>query len=305
MSIFSPMPRLILALLICTHLSAWADEHKWRRVNPDNILIVETDRGEFTIELNIDFAPKHAAHMKALARSGFFDGRDFYRVIENFVVQTGSGDDMAAEGNTETDKFVEAEFSVLGSTKLAFTSAGNGDAYAPLTGYVDGFPVGRDLQTGETWILHCPGLVGMARNEAPDSGGTDWYVVIGQAPRHLDRNISMFGRVVTGMAVLQGMPRGPLAAGGMIPDGEPRASIVRMTVSSDMPETVRPVVEIMDTTSQAFLDRLEGYRVRTHPWYVHTPSEFVNVCAGNVPMRVSYPGAGTSEKAEQQEGSKS
>ena len=138
MSVFSLLPRLVLALFICTHLSAWADEHKWRRVNPDNILIVETDRGEFMIELNIDFAPKHATHMKALARSGFFDGRDFYRVIENFVVQTGSGDDMAADGNTETDKFVAAEFSVPGSTKLAFTSAGNGDAYAPLTGYVDG-----------------------------------------------------------------------------------------------------------------------------------------------------------------------
>src|SRR5690606_39743658 len=58
------------------------------------------------------------------------------------------------------------------------------------------------------WLTHCPGIVAMARNNEPDTGSTDFYIVIGQAPRYLDRNLTIFGRVIDGMEVVQRIHRG-------------------------------------------------------------------------------------------------
>ncbi|MDC2890312.1 peptidylprolyl isomerase [Psychrosphaera algicola] len=57
-------------------------------------------------------------------------------------------------------------------------------------------------------VLHCSGTVAMARGNGADSASSEFYIVIGHAPRHLDRNMSVFGRVVFGMDVVQRLPRG-------------------------------------------------------------------------------------------------
>jgi len=79
-----------------------------------------------------------------------------------------------------------------------------------------GFPVGMDKARNEMWALHCPGTVAFARNSEKDTASTEFYIVIGQAPRHLDRNMSVIGRVLDGMDVLQQLPRGPIENSGVI-----------------------------------------------------------------------------------------
>ena len=72
------------------------------------------------------------------------------------------------------------------------------DTYAPQTGFDGAFPAGSDGKS--EWLLHCYGMVGAGRDNAPDSGsGVELYAVTGQAPRQLDRNITLVGRVVQGM----------------------------------------------------------------------------------------------------------
>src|SRR5690606_9568936 len=77
-----------------------------------------------------------------------------------------------------------------------------------------GFPAARDPADGTAWLAHCYGTVGAGRDNDADSGsGTELYVVTGHAPRQLDRNITVVGRVVQGMELLSALPRGPAPAG--------------------------------------------------------------------------------------------
>ena len=88
------------------------------------------------------------------------------------------------------------------------------DSYAPMVGHSNGWPVGYDPEEGRAWLTHCYGYVGVGRDLAPDTGtGGELYAVIGHAPRHLDLNIAVIGRVVEGMALLSARPRGTEALG--------------------------------------------------------------------------------------------
>src|SRR6202000_1894163 len=81
------------------------------------------------------------------------------------------------------------------------------DGYAPKAGFDAGFAVASDGE--REWMVHCYGAVGVGRDLKPDTGdGSELYAVIGQAPRHLDRNITVVGRVVQGMELLSALPRG-------------------------------------------------------------------------------------------------
>ncbi|MCP6473599.1 peptidylprolyl isomerase, partial [Klebsiella pneumoniae] len=84
-------------------------------------------------------------------------------------------------------------------TGLAHRPLGYPDAYAPATGHAAGWPIGYDETRGAAWLTHCYGSVGVGRDLAPDTGtGGELYAVIGHAPRHLDRNIAVIGRVIEG-----------------------------------------------------------------------------------------------------------
>src|SRR6202034_49683 len=89
-----------------------------------------------------------------------------------------------------------------------FTPLGNPDLFAPTAGFVDGFPVGRDPKDGKSWIIQCPGVFAFARDNDETTATTEFYIVIGQAPRRLDRNLTAFGRVISGMQFVQKLNRG-------------------------------------------------------------------------------------------------
>ena len=126
----------------------------------------------------------------------------------------------------------------------------------------------------------------MARNDDPDSGGTDFYIVIGQAPRYLDRNLNVFGRVIDGMDVVQKIQRGPANENGIISD-ETRSSRIRtMRLASDIPKQERLNAYVVDTNSKGFKNLLKDRRNRKHKFFHHKPPKVLDVCQIPVPARL-------------------
>jgi peptidylprolyl isomerase len=122
----------------------------------------------------------------------------------------------------------------------------------------------------------------MARNEGPDTSRTDFYIVIGQAPRYLDRNMNVFGRVIDGMDIVQRIRRGPHGENGIIRDDAASSRIVRMTLAADQPEEERLTALVIDTDHAAFRDLLEQRRDRRAKFFHRKPPEVLDVC--QVPM---------------------
>src|SRR5690606_39564594 len=193
------------ALLFAGATATFAQEGNWRRVEPENLVVLTLPDGEVLIELAPAFAPRTVAQFKELVANGFYDGLEFYRVIDGFVAQGGDGSDMA--GTAPAVPLLPPQFARACAAELLFLSVQRLDMFAPETGFIDGFAAARDPEAGRVWLTHCPGIVAMARNNEPDTGSTDFYIVIGQAPRYLDRNLTIFGRVIDGMEVVQRIHR--------------------------------------------------------------------------------------------------
>ena len=133
------------------------------------------------------------------------------------------------------------------------------DSYAPLVGHVNGWPVGYDPEEGRAWLAHCYGTVGVGRDLAPDTGtGGELYAIIGHAPRHLDLNIAVVGRVVEGIALLSARPRGTEAL-GFYKEPAQHIPIARARLASDMPAE-RTAYEVLRTkaTRSARRDRRDN-----------------------------------------------
>ena len=136
-------------------------------------------------------------------------------MIDGFVAQGGDGSDLGELSNVP---LLNAEFEIDWNEEFSYMHVQSPDMFAPETGIIDGFAVARDPSRDKVWLTHCPGTVAMARNDDLDSSRTDFYIVIGQAPRYLDRNMNIFGRVVYGMDVVQRIKRGPILGNGVIQD---------------------------------------------------------------------------------------
>lgn len=269
-----------LALLIASEpVRAAAEEPTWREVEPDNLVFIDLAEGEVVIELNPGFAPKTVAQFRRLVRERFYDGLAFYRVIDGFVAQGGDGSDL---GELSDVPLIDAEFERGWTDDLPFTAVQKPDLFAPETGFVDGFAAGRDLAGGKTWLLHCPGAVAMARNDGADSSRTDFYIVIGQAPRYLDRNMNVFGRVIHGMEAVQRIRRGPAGDNGIIRDDTQTSRIRGLVLASDIPEGERREAYVMDTGSEGFADLLDDRRERKQRFFHHRPPPVLDAC--QVPM---------------------
>ncbi len=221
------------ALCIGLHRTRAAGEPTWRELNPENTVFVEMPAGLVIIELNPAFAPETVKQFKQLAGDRFYDGLSFYRVIDGFVAQGGDGSDLGELSNVP---LVDAEFEIDWNEEFSYMQVQSPDMFAPETGFIDGFAVARDPSRNKVWLTHCPGIVAMARNDDPDSSRTDFYIVIGQAPRYLDRNMNIFGRVVYGMDVVQQIKRGPAADNGIIQDETKSSRISKLQLLSEIPE---------------------------------------------------------------------
>ena len=275
-----PEPKLATAEVLAQ--SAPTD---WRPVDPARLLVMELAGGRVLIELAPTFAPGHVGNVQTLVRAGYFDGLAIVRVQDNYVVQWGDADGKRDLG--AIDRKLPDEYSVSAGS-VPFTPLPDGDVYAPEVGWSDGFPVGRESARGAAWIAHCYGVVGVGRDMPPDNGsGAELYVVSGHAPRHLDRNLAMVGRVLQGMDVLTSLPRGtgPL---GFYEQPAQRVPIGRVRLAVDLPQVERPLLEVLRTDTATFGAYVASRRFRREGFFV-APTGRVELCNVAVPVRVRAP----------------
>ncbi len=167
---------------------------------------------------------------------------------------------------------------------LPFTRLPDVDGYAPAVGFSNGFPVGGDPAVKQAWLAHCYGMVGAGRSNEIDSGnGAELYVVIGNAPRQLDRNIALVGRVVQGMELLSTLPRGtgPL---GFYEKPEQYVPIESVRLAADVPAAERIGLEVMRTDTPTFQALVESRRNRQDDWY-KVPAGHIDLCNVPIPVR--------------------
>ena len=286
---------LAVILLACSARAADAPERPqdWREVQPDNLVLIDTRYGEVAVELAPTFAPKHVERVRALIRAHFYDGLSFYRVIDGFVAQGGIGEGTASTKDhpkeaTSLSQWpaLNAEFEHPVGSEIKFTPLGNDDLFASEVGHVNGFPVGRDAKAGREWMIHCPGTFAFARDNGADTATTEFYIVIGEAPRRLDRNLTAFGRVIEGMQYLQKLTRGDQKVeNGVIQDATKRDPIVRMRLASDIPQKDRPRFQVMRTESPSFENEKALRKNPAPDFYIHTPPPVLDICGLSVPVR--------------------
>ena len=257
----------------------------WRRPDPDNTLYLDLPAGRVIIELAPRFAPEHVANIKAMVHDKFFDGLPIGRVQDNYVTQWGDIDEIR-KTKAATRKLPD-ETVIAWNDALPLVKLPDVDGYAPATGWLDGFPVGADPQTaGQVWLTHCYGTVGVGRGDWPDTGsGSELYAVIGQAPRHLDRNIVLVGRVLRGMELLASLPRGSDALGFYSAAEKPGRPLIRSArLAGELPASERTGIEVLRTDTPLFTRYVEARRNRREPWFVR-PAGHIDVCNLSIPVR--------------------
>lgn len=275
------------ALLASLTLGAKAfaqDGITWRKVPAENLVFIGMREGEIVLELNPDFAPETVDRFRQRVVEDFYRGMSFYRVIEGFVAQAGPGSDVVL-GEDET---LPPEFELARNSDLPWTPVQRDDLFAPETGFVNGFAAARDR--GALWLTHCPGAVAVARGNEPDSGAKDFYIVLGQAPRYLDRNLTIFARVIDGMETVQRIARGATEDNGIIDNDMARSRIGRMRLWDQLEDEERRDFYVMDTNSRGFQRMMEARRDRDDDFFVHKPPRVLDVCQVPVATRVEKTG---------------
>ncbi len=238
---------LLLAALGAPALAQQAASD-WRTPDPENLLVVETTKGVIVVEMSPQTAPNHINRIKGLARTGFYDGHIFHRVISDFMAQTGDPQGTGAGGSELPN--VAAEFTFKRTQAMPFGKVSEDKGV--VTGFVGSLPVitGPDdmmLFTADNsvlaWGAFCPAVAGMARQQPPDTANSQFFFMRGEE-RFLDRNYTSWGYVIDGQHVVQ-----------KLQVGEPPANpdrMVRVRVAADMPEAERPRLQVMDVRGPAF-----------------------------------------------------
>lgn len=291
-----------------------ARPEEWKQIAADDLLVMTLapDRNGNAREVVIQLMPAPFSqgwvdNVRLLARSGYYDGLSVIRVQDNYVTQWGDPAEEEAEAKplpgglkvmAEEEYFAPVD--LLDRRDLVRIGispvASMGDKYASLTAFEHGWPKASDGTT--KWPVHCYGMVGVARGMSPNTGdGSSLYTVIGHAPRHLDRNIALVGRVIEGMEHLSSLPRGKGTLGFYAEDEQDkRTPILSVKLASEMhgaassSEAVdqqrppQPAFEYLDTDSATFAKYAEARANRRDPFFIH-PANGADICNIPVPVR--------------------
>ncbi|MDG2394098.1 MAG: peptidylprolyl isomerase, partial [Thalassotalea sp.] len=271
---------LALALSFAAHSKAEDTPDQWRTLDLDKTILLELETGPVIIELNPQFAPKHVEQISKLVTAGEYDGQSFYRVIDNFVAQGG----MNVETTTKLPLLkLESDHQLTASDHFSMVS--NKDMFVENTAFLNGFAIGFETKSRMSWLLHCPGIVGLSRQNEPDTGSSDFYITIGQAPRYLDRIMTVFGRVVFGMEHVQKLNRTESIEGDTL-DRSIHSKIIKMQMMSDVPKAKRILIEVERTDTEQFEKKLIARMTREHPFFYIKPPQVLDVCQVPVNSRL-------------------
>lgn len=261
-------------------------------------------------------------NIRLFARAKWYDGISVNRVQDNYVTQWGDPnyDNPEATGkpkplpeglkvmgedeftaslaewqnrNAERDRARQdkeaADLVLRPAETEPYPAWQSIDAYANNVNFYDGWPVAtvwRNSFPQAWWPTHCYGMVGVGRNYSPDTGsGAELYTVIGHAPRHLDRNIALVGRVIEGMQHLSSLPRGSGDLGFYTAEeSAKRTPIMSVRVANDLPMNEQPAFEYLSTESETFATYAEAIANRRDPFFI-TPAGGADICNIRVPVR--------------------
>jgi peptidylprolyl isomerase len=221
----------------------------WRTPDPQNVIVIDTTKGRIIVELEPTAAPQHVERIKVLTRQGFYNGRQFFRVLDNFMDQTGDPLDNGTGQSPLPNLPPEFTFRRSAETPLASVAKTGGLEI----GFVGSLPVAS--QTLDLALLtvdhkvdaygnYCPGVVGAARSDAPDSANSQFFLMrtngreADHATHGLDKQYTPFGRAIAGQDVINA-----------IATGEPPAApdkMLTVRVLADIPEAERPKVRVLD-----------------------------------------------------------
>jgi peptidylprolyl isomerase len=272
-------------VLVCAVAQAQAAEEVWLDIPQSELVYLQLEQGTVVFKLADQFAPRHTERFRQLVRAGFYQGLTFYRVIDQFVLQAGLPEDEKHPTLTNQNwPGVEAEFSWPVRPADRYTLVQKPEMLAAETGFNQGFAVGRD--NGQEWLLSCPLTINMARDNDANSGTTDFALMRGQAPRHLDRNMSVFAKVVWGAELLNLVKFGPSETGGIITDPKSRSRILKASLGSDLAKSAQLPLQWQDTSSPAFAEALTQRRLRGNEFFKHKGNGALDICYSQVPVRL-------------------
>ncbi|MGB1263880.1 MAG: peptidylprolyl isomerase [Cognaticolwellia sp.] len=255
--------------------NALKNQDEWRTVAIDNMVLLTLPHGKVVIELAPQFSPNHVAQFTRLTKSGHYDGNQFYRVIDGFVAQAGPEDGspedravplLALEGDWSTDK------------NWSFTLVQQNDLFAEQTGFKDGFALAHNPSEKRAWLTHCPGVIAMARGNDANSASSHFYITNGQAPRYLDRIMSIFGRVIYGMNHVQAITRTATIDGEVKVKSSDYTPIVSMKMMAEVPLDKQIHLAVKNTESQLFATKLAERIKREHAFFFKKPPPVLDIC---------------------------
>ena len=330
LALSAPLTAQEPAALAPGEIVAQAKAEEWIEIPAEQLLVMtlapdaEGNARQVVIQLMPPpFSQGWIDNIRLFARSGWYDGISVNRVQDNYVVQWGDPkyDNPEATGEAKTlpeglkvvgeheytvstDAIAAiyvrgaepppsaAEASAMVST---FRQVSSRDAYTTWTAANYGWPLASS--DNQWWPVHCYGMIGVGRNLSPDTGsGAELYTVIGHAPRHLDRNIAVVGRVIEGMEHLSSLPRGKGALGFYGPDEvAKRTPILTVRVASDLAaapassseavgQQTQPKFEYLSTEGETFARYAEARANRRDPFF-NVPAGGADICNIPVPVR--------------------
>lgn len=298
-------------------LVATAPASDWVAIAPTDLLVMmlAPDRDGKPRQVVIQLMPEPfsqgwVGNIRKLADAKWWDGLSINRVQDNYVVQWGDANaedktkakalpaGLAVMAEADYTRPIEervAAFDVFNSLQegLAAPQAGDDrDPYVPplddkgnvggATFVSTGWPLASDSR--RVWPVHCYGMVGVGRNYSPDTGsGAELYTVIGHAPRHLDRNIALAGRVIEGIEHLSSLPRGTGAL-GFYEKPEQRVPIRSIRLASALAQAAQPKFEYLSTESDSFARYADARANRRDPFFI-VPAGGADICNIPVPVR--------------------
>lgn len=215
----------------------------WRTPDPEDVLVIDTNKGRIVVEMVPEIAPNHVQRMRELTREGFYDGLKFFRAVDEFMNQTGDPDNRGSGSSTKPD--LEQEFYFRRGADFPFVLGS--DEQVVEVGFVKGVPVATQSmmlapmtkdQKVAGFGLFCQGVAGMARAGDPNSANSQFYLMRGPYPA-LNRQYSVWGRVISGQEVVTA-----IKLGEPVPD--PQDYMERVRLLADLPAKDRPRVRVID-----------------------------------------------------------
>jgi peptidylprolyl isomerase len=282
---------------------AAAPASDWRAIEPADLLVMDLapDREGKPRRVVIQLMPPPfsqgwVGNIRMLAKAHWWDGTSVYRVVDNWVAQWGDGEDDEAKAKPlpeglrvvpESEYVDRASVGEEGSIVLWEPRHSLVDTYSDWAWFEEGWPIahgiGEETRVLSRWPTHCYGSVGVARDIETTGTGAELYAVIGHAPRQLDRNIAVVGRVIEGIEHLSTLPRGKGEA-GVYDDPVLRVPIVSVRLGNEAAELPPPRFEYLASDSASFAEYVRIRANRDDAFY-KVSTGGIDVCNVQVPIR--------------------